>query len=212
MNLKEENHIMKLELNRIFKKNEILEKDLNEIRRIGEEACKSQYSNNMMNFYHVSIYCSKINKNQIYELDNIKKENKQFYDKIFSFKNISINKSFDHTPFLKAIEILNILKETFEIVKSEEIINSSIDSLSFNNLKLVKHMESNYHIKKKTKECYSRILEKKRNILTSKNKKSKGSSIISGIDIEGGNIIKENFIIDSPVSMLRYCKSSKGSL
>ena len=56
MILKEENHNMKLELNKFKKKNDILVKDFLEMRRQGEEVNKSNFSNNMTTFYQVLFY------------------------------------------------------------------------------------------------------------------------------------------------------------
>ena len=55
MNLKEENHEIKIELNKFKKKSDILDKEFMEMRRLGEEANKSHFSNNMTLFYHVCI-------------------------------------------------------------------------------------------------------------------------------------------------------------
>ena len=64
MLLKEENHLMKLELIKLRKKSDILEKDLQDIRRSGEESSKVEFSYNMTNFYQVST-------NEINSISNI---------------------------------------------------------------------------------------------------------------------------------------------
>jgi len=75
------------------------------------------------------------------------------------------------------------------------------------NLKLLRKIDSNKKFETKRKGLNSKIFESKRKLLNSKNKnKDSKTSLISNDSNNSNCILKENFIIDSPISMLKYLR------